>query len=114
MDSQKTKLQEFYKESLCIGALKGFHYFEIRIRGREELEMKVFPYQNTKNTKPLLKLQSSSLIIPPASPTPKRKDSFPMFLIAGYQKYKAPFVWVLLIHIDESKSPFIRWILSQF
>ena len=91
----KSKLSEYYRDSLQIGALKGFHYFEIRIRGREELEVKVFPYQKHGMSRPLLKLQSSSLVIPPASPTPTRKDSHPVFLVAAYQKYKAPFVWVI-------------------
>eukprot|EP00834_Sanchytrium_tribonematis_P005397 NODE_323_length_9725_cov_0.840536.p14 type:complete len:114 gc:universal NODE_323_length_9725_cov_0.840536:8110-7769(-) len=103
----KAKLQEFYKECLLVGSLKGFHYFELRIRGREELELKVFPYQKHTVLRPILKLQSSSLLIPPASPTPSRKDNFPVFLIAAYQKYKAPFVWVFCIYLDESESPFI-------
>ena len=92
----KSKLVEYYRDSLQIGALKGFHYFEIRVRGREELELKLFPYQQHGIIRPLLKLQSSSLIIPPASPTPTRKDNQPVFLLAAYQKYKAPFVWVIL------------------
>eukprot|EP00835_Amoeboradix_gromovi_P006279 NODE_711_length_4934_cov_0.531954.p3 type:complete len:113 gc:universal NODE_711_length_4934_cov_0.531954:4678-4340(-) len=109
----KSKLQEYYKESIQIGALKGFHYFEIRIRGREELEIKLYPYQ-CGTTRPLLKLQSSSLVIPPASPTPIRKDRNPVFLIAAYQKYKAPFVWVFYIYLDEKQSSFAIKLNEKF
>ncbi|KAF9385755.1 hypothetical protein CPC16_007863 [Podila verticillata] len=100
---------------LTFGLTQGFYYFEVYLRGREELLLQVYndikPPSNSvgHNTQPnsitlaksRLKTSSSKKAPPPLSPidTELEKDeSRATFLIAGYPRYKCPYVWLRSNH----------------
>jgi len=97
------KLAGFLKDCLAVGCLRGFYYFELYCRGREELlvtvkagvDGPVFPSPSS-NTIPVLEGG-----LPPASPCAKDSEQMSqdaVFLIGGYARYKCPFVWVRSNH----------------
>ncbi|KAG0036110.1 hypothetical protein BGZ82_004693 [Podila clonocystis] len=125
--SETARLSTFLSECLLVGTLKGFYYFEVYLRGREELLLQVYndikPPSNGigNNTQPnsitlaksrptnilstrtlrSLKSSSSKKAPPPLSPidTELEKDeSRATFLIAGYPRYKCPYVWLRSNH----------------
>ncbi|GJJ73857.1 hypothetical protein EMPS_06215 [Entomortierella parvispora] len=125
--SETARLSTFLTECLLVGTLKGFYYFEVYLRGREELLLQVYndinPISNglSPSTQPnsitlaksrptnvlstrtlrSLKLSSSKSAPPPLSPidTELEKDeSRATFLIAGYPRYKCPYVWLRSNH----------------
>ncbi|KFH64154.1 hypothetical protein MVEG_09979 [Podila verticillata NRRL 6337] len=125
--SETARLSTFLSECLLVGTLKGFYYFEVYLRGREELLLQVYndikPPSNSvgHNTQPnsitlaksrptnilstrtlrSLKTSSSKKAPPPLSPidTELEKDeSRATFLIAGYPRYKCPYVWLRSNH----------------
>ncbi|KAG0051731.1 hypothetical protein BGZ83_003349 [Gryganskiella cystojenkinii] len=125
--SETARLSTFLSECLLVGTLKGFYYFEVYLRGREELLLQVYndikPVSNgiSNSTQPnsitlaksrptnilstrtlrSLKLSSSKSAPPPLSPidTELEKDeSRATFLIAGYPRYKCPYVWLRSNH----------------
>ncbi|KAF8953829.1 hypothetical protein BGZ52_001166 [Haplosporangium bisporale] len=113
--SETARLSTFLSECLLVGTLKGFYYFEVYLRGREELLLQVYndikPPSNSvgHNTQPnsitlaksRLKTSSSKKAPPPLSPidTELEKDeSRATFLIAGYPRYKCPYVWLRSNH----------------
>ncbi|KAF9286914.1 hypothetical protein BGZ74_001201 [Mortierella antarctica] len=112
--SETARLSTFLSECLLVGTLKGFYYFEVYLRGREELLLQVYndikPPSNSigNNTQPnsitlaKSRLKSSSKKAPPPlSPidTELEKDeSRATFLIAGYPRYKCPYVWLRSNH----------------
>ncbi|KAG0262878.1 hypothetical protein BG011_009586 [Mortierella polycephala] len=108
-------------------AFKGFYYFEVYLRGREELLLQV--YNDTKppsnglgnnaqpnsvslaksrptnilSTRTLRSLKTSSPkpAPPPLSPIDaelEKDESRATFLIAGYPRYKCPYVWLRSNH----------------
>ncbi|KAK3828799.1 MAG: hypothetical protein J3Q66DRAFT_20129 [Benniella sp.] len=125
--SETARLSTFLSECLLVGTLKGFYYFEVYLRGREELLLHVYndtrppsngfgtstqPNSislaksrptNVLSTRTLrsLKQNSPRPTPPPLSPidTELEKDeSRVTFLIAGYPRYKCPYVWLRSNH----------------
>ncbi|KAF9133016.1 hypothetical protein BGW39_010806 [Mortierella sp. 14UC] len=113
--SETARLSTFLSECLLVGTLKGFYYFEVYLRGREELLLHVYndikPPSNglTNNTQPSsislakarLKLNSPKKTPEPLSPVDtdlEKDESRATFLIAGYPKYKCPYVWLRSNH----------------
>ncbi|KAF9961876.1 hypothetical protein BGZ70_008194, partial [Mortierella alpina] len=125
--SETARLSTFLSECLLVGTLKGFYYFEVYLRGREELLLQVYndikPPSNglgsasqpnsislaksrptnilSTRTLRSLKLNSPKPTPPPLSPidTELEKDeSRATFLIAGYPRYKCPYVWLRSNH----------------
>lgn len=118
-EQRNEKLMMFLRECLTMGCLRGFYYFELYSRGREELLVTVtcgkdpvFPVQSGPSAlvspivganhkarfKPLV---SGDARFPPASPSTRdaemmRQDA--VFLLGGYARYKCPFVWVRSNH----------------
>lgn len=109
----QSRLSDFLAECLTVGCLRGFKHFELYLRGREELLVKIFNSKKTQSRQPSskelakkhtmkqkmrLKWQSTDNL-PPASPCDRELERDPLktvFLIAGYARYKSPFVWVPL------------------
>lgn len=96
-----------------MGCVRGFCYFSLYLRGREELLVSVQPTRSPdgNDDAPFLMRAGSSaggstplfdatgVRLPPASPadarTPaSRSDATTVFLVAGYARYKCPFVWL--------------------
>ncbi|ORZ39915.1 hypothetical protein BCR44DRAFT_1458048 [Catenaria anguillulae PL171] len=90
---------------------KGFKYFELYLRGREELLLRVYnDPEATNNTvsKPNTVILARSQLawqstdaLPPASPCDREMEkdtSKTAFLIAAYAKYKFPLVWLRTNH----------------
>ncbi|KAH7051973.1 hypothetical protein BKA57DRAFT_458452 [Linnemannia elongata] len=125
--SETARLSTFLSECLLVGTLKGFYYFEVYLRGREELLLHVYndikPPSNglgnniqpssislakSRSTNILsartlrsLKLNSPKKTPPPLSPVDtdlEKDESRATFLIAGYPKYKCPYVWLRSNH----------------
>ncbi|KAL7753321.1 hypothetical protein RI367_001096 [Sorochytrium milnesiophthora] len=144
--SETSKLNAFLSECLAVGCLKGFKYYELYLRGREELLLRVYNVAATKgsmsrqpssmdlarsHSKGNLSLKSQKRFVtnaiatampqmtlvfppnirllwsmsmealPPASPCDREleKDSSKTaFLIAGYARYKCPYVWLRTNH----------------
>eukprot|EP00058_Branchiostoma_floridae_P017829 XP_002603318.1 hypothetical protein BRAFLDRAFT_71388 [Branchiostoma floridae] len=70
--AEKKRLQAFLGEILRVGAIKGFQYFTLYLRGREELLCSIINE---------LKAPDQTL-----------------FLIAGYARYNCPYVWIRSHH----------------
>ncbi|KAI9221394.1 hypothetical protein BC828DRAFT_404967 [Blastocladiella britannica] len=120
------KLHSFLAECLAMGTLKGFKYFELYLRGREELLIRVYNdadkhaksavWGRLPSSAGLARMQSRNLLalktqqrlawqstdaLPPASPCDRELERDPTktaFLLAGYAKYKCPFVWLRTNH----------------
>ncbi|KNE70092.1 hypothetical protein AMAG_15071 [Allomyces macrogynus ATCC 38327] len=126
--SEASKLNAFLAECLAVGCLKGFKYYELYLRGREELLLRV--YNNPDDFKKVSKQPSSMNLarsqsrimlsnktqnrlmwqstdaLPPASPCDRELEKDPSktaFLIAGYARYKCPFVWLRTNHSKFAK-----------
>eukprot|EP01116_Phalansterium_solitarium_P002368 TRINITY_DN12339_c0_g1_i1.p1 TRINITY_DN12339_c0_g1~~TRINITY_DN12339_c0_g1_i1.p1 ORF type:complete len:261 (-),score=76.05 TRINITY_DN12339_c0_g1_i1:391-1173(-) len=116
-EQRNEKLMMFLRECLTMGCLRGFYYFELYSRGREELLITVtcgkdpvFPVTSGPNAlaSPIVginhKARFKPLVegkFPPASPSTRdaeqmRQDA--VFLLGGYARYKCPFVWVRSNH----------------
>ncbi|KAF9583184.1 hypothetical protein BGW38_010070, partial [Lunasporangiospora selenospora] len=128
--SETARLSTFLSECLLVGTLKGFYYFEVYLRGREELLLQVYNDSKTSSstnspasssTQPnsfsLAKARSSNILStrtlrslkqysqstqpPPQSPIDsdlEKDESRATFLIAGYPRYKCPYVWLRSNH----------------
>ncbi|KAG0205495.1 hypothetical protein BGX28_002931 [Mortierella sp. GBA30] len=125
--SETARLSTFLSECLLVGTLKGFYYFEVYLRGREELLLHVYndikPASNGLGSNPQpnsislaksrptnvlstrtlrsLKLNSPKPTPPPLSPIDselEKDQSRATFLIAGYPRYKCPYVWLRSNH----------------
>lgn len=129
--SVTNRLAAFLQDCLSVGSLKGFKYFEVYLRGREELILRVYndrlegladgkgplPTRQQPNalslakshnklflsakTQKALNLTSLQVGLPPASPCDNEleKDTTKTaFLIAGYARYKCPYVWLRSNH----------------
>ncbi|KAF9949061.1 hypothetical protein BGZ65_007624 [Modicella reniformis] len=96
-------------------SMQGFYYFEVYLRGREELLLHVYsdirPPSNGfgGNVQPnsitlaksRLKLNSPRPTPPPLSPVDtelEKDESRVTFLLAGYPRYKCPYVWLRSNH----------------
>ncbi|CAI2191002.1 189_t:CDS:2 [Funneliformis geosporum] len=119
MKSETIRLSMFLADCLSVGCLKGFKHFEVYLRGREELLLRVYIDSNNKSNSNLesnrlnynsLSLAKSHLsygsdymdiILPPSSPLDKdleKDETNHVFLIAGYARYKCPYVWLRSNH----------------
>ncbi|CAG8511055.1 15070_t:CDS:2 [Funneliformis mosseae] len=130
MKPETIRLSVFLADCLSVGCLKGFKHFEVYLRGREELLLRVYIDSNNKtnsnlesnrlnyNSLSLAKSQSNALfspktrrtlsngfdmdiILPPSSPLDKdleKDETNHAFLIAGYARYKCPYVWLRSNH----------------
>ncbi|KAI7904233.1 uncharacterized protein BX663DRAFT_550625 [Cokeromyces recurvatus] len=106
-----TRLAAFLQESLLLGTLRGFRHFETILRGREELILCVFTTQTPPRNSALMPATMIETIYSknewnsPESISlldmdlQKEKDKI-VFLIAGYAKYRCPYVW-LRSHQDQ-------------
>ncbi|XP_072034055.1 uncharacterized protein [Amphiura filiformis] len=120
----KKKLQNFLTEMLRVGCVRGFKYFSMYMRGREEMICTVlnepltptsaspamgttseghfnFEGSFTSSDLPFEQLSGLGYMdvgLPPASPSEREiipmTDDRTVFLIAGYAKYSCPYVWV--------------------
>eukprot|EP00741_Cyanophora_paradoxa_P021271 tig00021348_g20531.t1 len=114
-------MDQFCKDSLRFGCLKGFKYFSLYLRGREELLVTVTnkaersdaPFSPSKPS-PSRATYFHSLDdgLPPASPSEREAaDAAPsdetVFLIGGYARYKCPYVWLRSNHsrLRSSRGP---------
>ncbi|CAO3633807.1 unnamed protein product [Mucor fragilis] len=124
-----TRLAAFLQECLALGSLRGFKHFESFVRGREELVLCI--YTNNYTTKPHVLMPKDVLKAyyprnklsqwqSPDSQSPLDEDfrqekNKIIFLVAGYAKYRCPYVWLRshheqLIraqpgHIEEDDNP---------
>ncbi|CAG8529655.1 1841_t:CDS:10, partial [Diversispora eburnea] len=113
--SETLRLSSFLEDCLSLGCLKGFKHFEVYLRGREELLLRVYidnnPIKLTEgcrrnyNSLSLVKSHNgedySNMNFLPSSPLDKeleKEESNHVFLIAGYAKYKCPYVWLRSNH----------------
>jgi len=101
----KEKLSNFFKDCLMMGCLKGFYFFELYSRGREELLITIkIVSENmlgfSSNFNQSFSYKEFSTIqddIPPSSPSTTDAETMAhdvVFLIGGYVRYKRPFVWL--------------------
>ncbi|CAG8461139.1 36785_t:CDS:2 [Racocetra persica] len=125
--SETLRLSAFLADSLSVGCLKGFRHFEVYLRGREELLLRVYiddQRRNSTEESSRLKYNSLSLAkfqfhkwtlknrlsngsdflemtLPPSSPLDEeleKDEANHVFLIAGYARYKCPYVWLRSNH----------------
>ncbi|CAG8633722.1 4502_t:CDS:2, partial [Cetraspora pellucida] len=128
--SETLRLSAFLADCLSAGCLKGFKHFEVYLRGREELLLRVYIDGQKRNSTEescrlkynslsLAKFQSNALFspktrrtlsngseflemtLPPSSPLDEeleKDESNHVFLIAGYARYKCPYVWLRSNH----------------
>ncbi len=111
MSGTNEKTSAFLKEKLRVGALRGFKYFSLYLRGREELEVTIpHPRKTTSMNRSYSvrslrgNLQPMAYGLPPASPTEgemqtgRAGDEDAVFLVAAYAKYKCAYVWLRSNH----------------
>ncbi|KAG2211724.1 hypothetical protein INT47_008821 [Mucor saturninus] len=106
------RLAVFLQECLSLGSLRGFRHFETFVRGREELVLFVSSKDHksvfsTLMPLPILeshytgnqvsKWKLPELISPMDKDLRLEKDRT-VFLIAGYAKYRCPYVWLRSHH----------------
>ncbi|RIB01785.1 hypothetical protein C2G38_951962 [Gigaspora rosea] len=126
--SDTLRLSAFLADCLSVGCLKGFKHFEVYLRGREELLLRVYIDGQKRNSEEsdrmiynslsLAKFQSNALFSPktrrtlsngsdfmemtsPSSPLDEeleKEEANHVFLIAGYARYKRPYVWLRSNH----------------
>ncbi|KAI9357479.1 hypothetical protein BD770DRAFT_388825 [Pilaira anomala] len=103
-----TRLTAFLQECLLLGSLRGFRHFETFVRGREELVLCVYAntHKNTFTTlMPLPVLETyysnkqvsqwnSPELISPLDTDLRQEKERTVFLVAGYAKYRCPYVWL--------------------
>ncbi|RIA87917.1 hypothetical protein C1645_776268 [Glomus cerebriforme] len=124
-NSETARLSLFLVDCLSVGCLRGFKHFEVYLRGREELLLRVYidnshiSNRSSYNSLSLAKSQSNALfspktrrtlsngsdfmntVLPPSSPLDKdleKDETNHVFLIAGYARYKCPYVWLRSNH----------------
>mmetsp|Transcript_31661 Transcript_31661/g.51100 ORF Transcript_31661/g.51100 Transcript_31661/m.51100 type:complete len:220 (-) Transcript_31661:205-864(-) len=112
-------MDSFCKDSLRFGCLKGFKYFSLYLRGREELlvivenraQPGVTPRSNKASPKYASYFHPIDNGLPPASPSERDPaEASPeetVFLIGGYARYKCPYVWLRSNHtrLRTSRGP---------
>ena len=82
-------VQNFLQDLQFFGSLSGFKHFEVTLRGKEEMLLRL-----KSDPKPGSKLQASDSRVCPASPSANEIVGFPSFLITGYVKYQTAQVFV--------------------
>ncbi|KAG0177243.1 hypothetical protein DFQ29_005062 [Apophysomyces sp. BC1021] len=97
------RLSAFLQECLAFGSLRGFKHFEVFLRGREELLLSVYDPKKTLPARrepstlmPVALLQHRVQEPKPWSPADqdlKNENDRTVFLVAGYARYKCPYVW---------------------
>ncbi|CAG8742646.1 6344_t:CDS:2 [Gigaspora margarita] len=107
--SDTLRLSAFLADCLSVGCLKGFKHFEVYLRGREELLLRVYidgQKQNSEesdrmiyNSLSLAKFQLSNgsdfteMTSSPSSPLDEDLEK-----ATGYARYKRPYVWLRSNH----------------
>ncbi|ORY03524.1 hypothetical protein K493DRAFT_404960 [Basidiobolus meristosporus CBS 931.73] len=117
-------LSDFLGDLFTMGCLKGFRFFELYLRGREELLLQVYRQGDRGAKKPApskafqiakaqkssgishrtqkqMKLMPSGPMLPATTPLDhdlQRDQTRTAFLIAGYARYKRPYVWLRSNH----------------
>lgn len=81
----REKLSTAIKDSLSLGCLRGFEYFDLFSRGKEELVITIQKQHTISRNGPRDANQEGSYL----------------FLLGSYQKYRSPFVWTLF---DQAES----------
>ncbi|KAJ1965331.1 hypothetical protein IWQ62_002689 [Dispira parvispora] len=114
VETEVARLGEFLQDLMFVGSLKGFKYLDLIIRGREELLLRVrndYPNIQPSPSDPIppnstivlntsLQKQTNP-IQPPQSPIDadlQQDDTHTTFLIAAYNRYRCPYVWLRSHH----------------
>ncbi|RKP24275.1 hypothetical protein SYNPS1DRAFT_29958 [Syncephalis pseudoplumigaleata] len=115
--SEAQRLAAFLDDCLAFGCLKGFQHFELYLRGREELLVRIYHDRHGRSSVPTAlnlargqnrayltsRTQRTIISTPPDTPvqplSPLDRDlvketSHTAFLIAAYSRYKCPYVWL--------------------
>ncbi|KAI8647657.1 hypothetical protein BD408DRAFT_408285 [Parasitella parasitica] len=107
-----TRLAAFLQECLTLGSLRGFKHFESFVRGREELVLCIYTNNYTPTPSVLMpkdvltKYYPQSKLSQWQSPEPqspldedfRQEKNKIVFLVAGYAKYRCPYVWLRSHH----------------
>ncbi|KAI7823944.1 hypothetical protein BX661DRAFT_172567 [Kickxella alabastrina] len=117
-----TRLSQFMADCMSVGALRGFQYFSVHIRSREEILLRVFRaaapttdqtpissstiydsidrIQATEESKHIIAAARDTMDMPAdLSDQALEADTQGInFLIAGYPRYKCPYVWLRTDH----------------
>lgn len=107
-----TRLVAFLQECLALGSLQGFRHFETFARGREELVLCVHSSQFSRKFSTLMPLPvletyyprskvaqwNAPELLSPLDEHLKKEKKRTVFLIAGYAKYRCPYVWLRSHH----------------
>ncbi|KAI3631642.1 hypothetical protein MIR68_010115 [Amoeboaphelidium protococcarum] len=124
--AEPNKLSTFLQECLLAGCLKGFKHFELYLRGKEELLCRVYndsasskqkqvttnAVAHSNSLKPFMRSKSFRMLleqgsqVQPASPSDReieKDQTKTAFLIAGYARYKRPYVWLRSNHSKLAK-----------
>ncbi|KAJ2753758.1 hypothetical protein GGI19_002901 [Coemansia pectinata] len=119
--SEMTRLSQFMADCMSVGALRGFSHFAVHIRSREEIILRIRPpppkttdllpissltigehvdkIQATEETRGLMSRMSAMEMPPDLSDYALERDSEGVnFLVAGYPRYKCPYVWLRTDH----------------
>jgi len=95
-------LHNFLRDALKLGCVKGFKWFSLYLRGREELvvTIKNGSIEGETDARRIVSSLVDDESHPPASPFTAEmpelmtKDESTVYLIGGYARYKCPFVWL--------------------
>ncbi|KAI8323349.1 hypothetical protein GQ54DRAFT_296787 [Martensiomyces pterosporus] len=121
--SELTRLSQFMADCMSVGALRGFMYFSVHIRSREEIIMRVHrdrqpqstermpisstticsqaeKIQATEESKHMMASSKDNIDFPfDLSEESLESDALGInFLIAGYPRYRCPYVWLRTDH----------------
>ncbi|KAJ2825312.1 hypothetical protein GGI24_003195 [Coemansia furcata] len=115
-----TRLSQFMADCMSVGALRGFTHFSVHIRSREEIILRIHRntthsdlmpissltisehaerLQATEETRSLMARPSPMALPPDLSDDALEGDATGVnFLVAGYPRYKCPYVWLRTDH----------------
>ncbi|KAJ2025821.1 hypothetical protein GGI06_000423 [Coemansia sp. S85] len=114
--SEMTRLSQFMADCMSVGALRGFAHFSVHIRSREEIILRIHPpsdtlpissltisehvdkVQATEESRGLFQRTSGMEMAPDLSDYALELDTGVNFLVAGYPRYKCPYVWLRTDH----------------
>ncbi|PIA16367.1 hypothetical protein COEREDRAFT_62810, partial [Coemansia reversa NRRL 1564] len=98
---EMTRLNQFMADCMSVGALRGFKHFSMHIRSREEVILRVFRDSSTEIDSDVIPICSSTRMVKPFDTSNKSLEADEHginFLIAGYQRYRCPYVWLRSHH----------------
>ncbi|KAI9506551.1 hypothetical protein GGI25_005998 [Coemansia spiralis] len=118
-----SRLSQFMADCMSVGALRGFQHFSVHIRSREEIVLRVFRDRSPKpcdlapissstiydhvdriqaldESKQIMLNAKDNMALPfDLSDSSLESDPWAInFLIAGYPRYKCPYVWLRTDH----------------